>query len=103
MEKQDTSVFPVYNEPEVRDSSEVWLIVYRSSGNFGEIFVFTNCYFADGNLEVKNAHEAAVAKSLTEMKTEDFTAALNADDKNNGWTFVEGRTPICSIHIRIIS
>ncbi|MBP8738911.1 MAG: hypothetical protein KBH48_00700, partial [Mediterraneibacter sp.] len=42
MEKQDTSVFPVYNEPEVRDSSEVWLIVYRSSGNFGEIFVFTN-------------------------------------------------------------
>ena len=28
----------------------------------------TNCYFADGNLEVKNAHEAAVAKSLTEMK-----------------------------------
>ena len=55
----------------------------------------TNCYFADGNLEVKNAHEAAVAKSLTEMKTEDFTAALNADDKNNGWTFVEGRTPIC--------
>ena len=42
MKKQDTSVFPVYNEPEVRDSSEVWLIVYRSSGNFGEIFVFTN-------------------------------------------------------------
>ena len=42
MEKQDTSVFPVYNEPEVRDSSEVWLIVYRSSGNFGEIFVSTN-------------------------------------------------------------
>ena len=29
------------------------------------------------------------------MKTEDFTAALNADDKNNGWTFVEGRTQIC--------
>ena len=51
MEKQDTSVFPVYNEPEVRDSSEVWLIVYRSSGNFGEIFVFTNwkLYLCTGN------------------------------------------------------
>ena len=55
----------------------------------------TNCYFADSNLEVKNAHEAAVAKSLAEMKIEDFVVMLNADDKNNGWTFVEGRTPIC--------
>ena len=55
----------------------------------------TNCYFADGNLEVKNAHEAAVAKSLAEMRIEDFVVMLNADDKNNGWTFVEGRTPIC--------
>lgn len=55
----------------------------------------TNCYFADSNLEVKNAHEAAVAKSLAEMRIEDFVVMLNADDKNNGWTFVEGRTPIC--------
>lgn len=55
----------------------------------------TNCYFADSNLEVKNAHEAAVSKSLAEMKIEDFVVMLNADDENNGWTFVEGRTPIC--------
>ena len=55
----------------------------------------TNCYFADTNSGFKNNYESAIAKSLTEMKTEAFAAVLDAGDNSNGWIFVEGQSPLC--------
>ena len=51
----------------------------------------TNCYFAEENSNIKNTNESAIAKPLDEMKTEAFTAALNAGDDSNGWSFVNGQ------------
>ena len=51
----------------------------------------TNCYFAVGNLGIKNQNESAAAKPQEEMKTEDFAAALNNGDNSNGWSFVNGQ------------
>ena len=51
----------------------------------------TNCYFAVGNLGIKNQNESADAKPQEEMKTEDFAAALNNGDNSNGWSFVNGQ------------
>lgn len=65
--------------------------------NTMERSTLTNCYFvnSDENAAVKTPHETAAAKSLDEMKTAEFTAALNAGDENNGWTFRQGETPLC--------
>ena len=51
----------------------------------------TNCYFAVGNLGIKNQNESATEKPQEEMKTEDFAAALNNGDNSNGWSFVNGQ------------
>ncbi len=51
----------------------------------------TNCYFAEENSNIKSTNESAIAKPLDEMKTEAFTAALNAGDDSNGWSFVNGQ------------
>ena len=51
----------------------------------------TNCYFAEENADIKKQYESATAKSQDEMKTEAFTAVLNAGDDRNGWSFVNGQ------------
>ena len=51
----------------------------------------TNCYFAVGNLGIKNQNESATEMSQDEMKNEAFAAALNGSDDSNGWSFVNGQ------------
>lgn len=55
----------------------------------------TNCYFVDTNSEIKNTNETATAKTLDEMKTEDFATALNNNNPANGWIYKDGQTPLC--------
>ena len=56
---------------------------------------FTNCYYNSENESIKNNYEKVVAKSLEEIRTENFAAALNADDASNGWIYREGAAPYC--------
>ena len=51
----------------------------------------TNCYFAVGNLGIKNQNESATEMSQDEMKNEAFAATLNGSDDSNGWSFVNGQ------------
>ena len=51
----------------------------------------TNCYFAVGNLGIKNQNESATEKPQDEMKNEAFAATLNGSDDSNGWSFVNGQ------------
>lgn len=55
----------------------------------------TNCYFVDTNSKIKNTNETATAKSLEEMKTEEFASTLNNGDTANGWIYKDGQTPLC--------
>lgn len=55
----------------------------------------TNCYFVDTNSKIKNTNETATAKTLDEMKTEDFATALNNNNPANGWIYKDGQTPLC--------
>ena len=55
----------------------------------------TNCYFVDTNSEIKNTNETATARSLDEIKTEEFAATLNNGDTTNGWIYKDGQTPLC--------
>lgn len=54
-----------------------------------------NCYYVDTNTAVATGYEKATAKSLDEMKTEDFAATLNNGDTANGWIYKDGQTPLC--------
>ena len=54
-----------------------------------------NCYYVDTNTAVATDYEKATAKSLDEMKTEEFAAMLNNGDTTNGWIYKDGQTPLC--------
>ena len=54
-----------------------------------------NCYYVDTNTAVATDYEKATAKSLDEMKTEDFAKILNNSDDTNGWIYKDGQTPLC--------
>ena len=54
-----------------------------------------NCYYVDTNTAVATGYEKATAKSLEEMKTEEFAATLNNGDTANGWIYKDGQTPLC--------
>lgn len=54
-----------------------------------------NCYYVDTNTAVATGYEKATAKSLDEMKAEDFAAMLNNGDTTNGWIYKDGQTPLC--------
>lgn len=54
-----------------------------------------NCYYVDTNTAVATGYEKATAKSLDEMKAEEFAAMLNNGDTTNGWIYKDGQTPLC--------
>lgn len=54
-----------------------------------------NCYYVDTNTAVATGYEEATAKSLDEMKAEEFAAKLNNGDTTNGWIYKDGQTPLC--------
>lgn len=54
-----------------------------------------NCYYVDTNTAVATGYEKATAKSLDEMKAEEFAAMLNKGDTTNGWIYKDGQTPLC--------
>ena len=54
-----------------------------------------NCYYVDTNTAVATGYEKATAKSLDEMKTEEFAAMLNNGDTTNGWIYKDAQTPLC--------
>ena len=54
-----------------------------------------NCYYVDTNTAVATGDEKATAKSLDEMKAEEFAAMLNNGDTTNGWIYKDGQTPLC--------
>ena len=54
-----------------------------------------NCYYVDTNTAVATDYEKATAKSLDEIKTEEFAATLNNGDTTNGWIYKDGQTPLC--------
>lgn len=54
-----------------------------------------NCYYVDTNKAVATGYEKATAKSLDEMKAEEFAAMLNNGDTTNGWIYKDGQTPLC--------
>lgn len=54
-----------------------------------------NCYYVDTNTAVATGYEKATAKSLDEMKAEEFAAMLNYGDTTNGWIYKDGQTPLC--------
>lgn len=54
-----------------------------------------NCYYVDTNTAVATGYEKATAKSLDEMKAEEFAAKLNNGDTTNGWIYKDGQTPLC--------
>ena len=54
-----------------------------------------NCYYVDTNTAVATDYEKATAKSLDEMKAEEFAAMLNNGDTTNGWIYKDGQTPLC--------
>lgn len=54
-----------------------------------------NCYYVDTNTAVATGYERAKAKSLDEMKAEEFAAMLNNGDTTNGWIYKDGQTPLC--------
>lgn len=54
-----------------------------------------NCYYVDTNTAVATGYEKATARSLDEMKAEEFAAMLNNGDTTNGWIYKDGQTPLC--------
>ena len=54
-----------------------------------------NCYYVGTNTAVATGYEKATAKSLDEMKAEEFAAMLNNGDTTNGWIYKDGQTPLC--------